>query len=164
MVGRFVTPFGPARGLWIVLAFLIATSLATEPWRTPVPGPPILQGAQVDPRVLAILQRSCQDCHSEVTRYPWYSYVAPASWLVRNDINGGRERMNLSRWSSYSVVRKERFLSEIANQVKDRDMPLSQYTLIHRDARLSDADVDAIFRWTQSERARLIADTQTGAR
>jgi hypothetical protein len=108
--------------------------------------------------VLAVFQRACQDCHSEKTRFPWYSYIAPVSMLVRHDVVRGREWLNLSRWSEYPMVRKQRLLSEIANQVEDRDMPLRQYTLIHPGARLSDAEVEAIFRWTQEERARLIAE------
>jgi hypothetical protein len=143
--------------LYILPACIVVLSLATMPTEPPAAGNAILSGAQIDPNVRAILERSCQDCHSEATRYPWYSYVAPVSFLIRSDVIRGREHLNLSRWSEYSLVRKERSLSEIANQVKDRDMPLSQYTLIHRNARLSDADIDAVFRWTQAERSRLIA-------
>lgn len=123
---------------------------------------PILEGAQVDSRVFAILRRSCVDCHSEATTYPWYSHVAPISILIRSDVTRGREHLNLSRWASYPLFRRERSLSEIANQVKDRDMPLAQYTLIHRNARLSDDEVDAVFRWTQREKARLIAESVSG--
>ena len=65
----------------------------------------------------------------------------------------------LSRWNEYSRVRQERSLSEIANQVKDRDMPLWSYTLMHREARLSDSEVAALFRWTQTERSRLIEES-----
>jgi len=122
-------------------------------------GAELLSGAQIPPDVLATIRRSCADCHSESTRYPWYSYVAPTSWLVTDDVASGREHLNLSKWSEYPMVRRQRSLSEIANQVKDRGMPPSIYTLLHRDAVLSDADVDAIFRWTQAERARLIDST-----
>ncbi len=142
---------------FILLVSIVVLSLATMPTKSPTAANPILSGAQIPANVRAILERSCQDCHSEATHYPWYSYVAPVSFLIRGDVIHGREHLNLSRWSEYSIVRKQRSLSEIANQVKDRDMPLSQYTLIHPDARLSDADVDAIFKWTQAERSRLIA-------
>ena len=143
---------------FILLVSIVVLSLATMPTNSPAAANAILSGAQVAPGVRAILERSCQDCHSQATHYPWYSYVAPVSFLIRSDVIRGREHLNLSHWSEYSLVRKERSLSEIANQVKDRDMPLPQYTLIHRNARLSDADVDAVFRWTQSERSRLIAE------
>ena len=143
--------------LFLLPPCIVVLSLATMPSKSTAAGNAILDGAQIDPDVRAILERSCQDCHSEATHYPWYSYVAPVSFLIRNDVIRGREHLNLSRWSEYSLTRKERSLSEIANQVKDRDMPLPQYTFIHRHARLSDADIDAVFKWTQSERLRLIA-------
>lgn len=146
-----------------LLAVIAAASFATAPATAVARPEPIFAGAQIDPAVLAIFQRSCQDCHSDRTSYPWYSYVAPVSFLIKSDVDGGREHLNLSRWSQYSLVRKERALSEIANQVEDRDMPLAQYLWIHRKARLSDAEVDAIFSWTQSERSRLIAEANRAA-
>jgi hypothetical protein len=135
-------------------------SLLTLPVRSDEASLPLLTGARIDPAVLEIMQRSCQDCHSEATHYPWYAYVAPVSFLIKSDVTRGRRHLNLSRWSEYPLVRKERNLSEIANQVKDHDMPLWQYTLLHPSARLSESDVNAIFRWTQAERSRLIAESQ----
>ena len=140
----------------ILGALIVAASIATAPFRQ-TSGGPILAGAEIDSKALGILQRSCQDCHSDNTYYPWYSYVAPASLLVKRDVTVGRGHMNLSHWQDYSLPRKERLLSEIANQVKDRDMPLPQYLLVHRNARLSDDDVKVLFGWTQAERSRLIS-------
>ena len=146
-------------GALVAIVALAAASFALPPPK--VSGPPHapFAGAEVNPAVLSILQRSCADCHSDQTDYPWYSYIAPVSLLIRSDVMGGREHLNFSRWAEYSLVRKERALSEIANQVKDGDMPLAQYTWIHRGARLSQSEVDAVFRWTQAERARLIAES-----
>jgi len=145
-----------------VVGLLALASLLTLPEKSDPAGGPILAGAQIDPAVLALIERSCGDCHSERTVYPWYSYVAPVSWLVQSDVRNGRRHLNLSRWSEYPLVRRERSLSEIANQVKEGEMPLPIYLVIHRDARLSTADVDAIFRWTQAERARLIEESAAG--
>ena len=145
--------------LCLATACLAIASILTAPSAPPAPPASLLTGAQLEPGILNILQRSCADCHSPNTRYPWYSYVAPVSWLIRNDVTGGREHLDLSRWQEYPLVRRERALSEIANQVKDRDMPLGIYAWMHPAARLSDADVDAVFRWTQQERARLIASS-----
>ncbi|HKE21188.1 MAG TPA: heme-binding domain-containing protein [Bryobacteraceae bacterium] len=140
----------------VTAVFLV--ELMSPLWWPPTVEAPgeLLGGAQVDARVMGILRRSCADCHSDETRYPWYSYVLPSAWLVNNDVRHGRERMNLSQWEGYPTLRKERLLSEIANQVKDRDMPLAQYAWIHRGAALSDTEVHAIFEWTQKERVRLI--------
>ena len=134
-------------------------SVLTRPRASEQAGAPLLVGAHVPAAVRAAIDRSCRDCHSEATHFPWYSYVAPITWLVVGDVNQGREHLNLSRWNQYSLVRRERCLSEIANQVQDGGMPLRSYTWIHRDAVLSPADIDAIFTWTQEERARLISES-----
>jgi hypothetical protein len=123
----------------------------------------LLVGAQVPLEVRSVIDRACRDCHSDATRYPWYSYVAPLSWLIRSDVEQGREHLNFSRWTEYSLVRKERCLSDIANQVQDGGMPLAIYTLIHRDARLSKREVAALFEWTQAERSRLIMQSAASA-
>ena len=142
----------------LALAGLVAAvSFITRP--PPSPGTPILTGARIPPKVLARLNSACRDCHSDATHYPWYSYVAPFSILVQNDVRAGRERLNLSKWQDYSAVRRQRFLSEIANQVQDGGMPLPVYTWLHRDAVLAAADTALMFEWTQAERARLIAES-----
>jgi Haem-binding domain len=146
--------------LAIAAGLVVVASVVTLPVRSAAAGRPLLSGANVDGQVLGILDRACRDCHSEATRYPWYSYVAPVSWLVRSDVVEGRRHLNLSQWDAYSMVRKQRSLSEIANQIKDRNMPLWQYTLIHSGAKLSDADVDLVFQWTQRERMRLITEAR----
>jgi hypothetical protein len=143
----------------VLAALVVVASLLSRPHRSEKADAPLLVGANVPPQVRAAIERSCRDCHSEATRYPWYSYVAPVSWLINSDVEGGRKHLNFSTWSEYSVIRKERCLSEIANQVQDGGMPMSIYTFMHRDAKLSKGDVDAIFQWTQDERNRLITTT-----
>jgi hypothetical protein len=138
------------------------TVLASVLTRPPPPEQgraPLLSGAQIPGEVLGKVRAACKDCHSNEPDYPWYSYVAPVSWMIKDDVLRGRARLNFSLWGEYSIVRRERYLSEIANQVRDRGMPLPSYTLLHRAARLSDADVEAIFQWTQTERARLIVES-----
>jgi hypothetical protein len=142
-----------------IVLIMAVVSFATRPPSSS--GKSILAGAQIPPKVLARLDSACRDCHSDATRYPWYSYIAPVSFLVRDDVNKGRERLNLSKWEEYPSVRRQRWLSEIANQVQDGGMPLPFYTWLHRDAILTDADKELIFEWTQAERARLIAESLT---
>jgi hypothetical protein len=144
------------RALLVIAAIVALTSYFTRPQPSANSHSPLLVGAQIDSGARQLIERSCRDCHSEATRYPWYSYVAPVSWLIDYDVQQGREHLNLSRWEEYSLIRRERALSEIANQVRDGAMPLWQYTWIHRNTRLSNADADVIFRWTQAERLRLI--------
>jgi hypothetical protein len=109
------------------------------------------------PEVRAVLNRSCMDCHSNRTVWPLYSYVAPMSWLVERDVRYGRDRMNLSEWDQYTFKQRERLLADIATAVKNRDMPLRQYTFAHHDAKLSDADADLVYGWARVERRRLKA-------
>ncbi len=142
-------------GLVGMALFAIASYLTAPP---PSTGAPILSGARVPLPVLGRLDSACRDCHSDATRYPWYSYLAPASVLIRRDVENGRQRLNLSQWQELPSVRRQRWLSEIANQVQDGGMPLSIYTWLHRDARLTEADKILIFEWTQAERARLITE------
>jgi hypothetical protein len=143
----------------IALVLVAAASFVTRPPAST--GAPILTGAQIPETVLARIDAACRDCHSDATRYPWYSYIAPVSMLVRGDVEKGRERLNLSKWQDYPVVRRQRWLSEIANQVQDGEMPLPIYTWLHRDAILTEKDKELIFEWTQTERARLIAESLT---
>ena len=149
------------RYLLVLAAVIAVASFLTRPQMSPDAASPILSGAQIPPKVMARIDAACRDCHSNATRYPWYSYVAPLSLLVQDDVRKGRERLNLSKWAEYPSVRRQRWLSEIANQVQDGGMPLPIYTYLHRDAILSDADKELIFEWTQAERARLIAESLT---
>lgn len=145
-----------------VLATAIAiASYATRPRESTNPLlPRALMGADIDRATFAILARSCFDCHSEATRYPWYSYIAPISILINDDVRRGREHLNLSRWQEYSKIRKLRALSGIANQVRDGLMPLDIYIRFHPEARMSSVDVAMLFEWTQAERSRLIMDAR----
>jgi hypothetical protein len=143
-----------------LLTLVSVASFVTAPRESGQSHKVILEGARIDSQVRELLERSCRDCHSEATRYPWYSYVAPVSWWIQRDVSQGRLHLDLSNWDQYSLIRKQRSLSEIANQVKDREMPLREYLWVHPSSKLSPSEVDAIFLWTQVERARLIAESQ----
>jgi len=112
---------------------------------------------RISPEIGTLLKRSCMDCHSNRTAWPWYSYVAPMSWLVERDVRRGRDYINLSEWDQYTSKQREKFLADIASVIKNREMPLPQYTLIHRDANLSNADTDLLYAWARAERRRLKA-------
>lgn len=106
-----------------------------------------------------VLRRACYDCHSHETRWPWYSRVAPASWLVVSDVNDARGKMNFSRWGRYNAFDRADMLDKACDMATKRSMPVWQYRVVHRSSRLSDADIDAICGWTREESARL---TRTG--
>lgn len=110
----------------------------------------LLFSEKVPENVKDILKTSCYDCHSNRTDYPWYSYVAPVSWLVAKDTREGREELNFSLWAELSKRKKIKALNNIAEEVEDKKMPMEIYTVIHKDAILSENDVEAIIDWTKS--------------
>jgi len=110
----------------------------------------------VDPMVASILERSCNDCHSNRTVWPWYSNWAPISWLVASDVNSGRRHLNFSKWSTYPLDKNGKMLDEICKDVKENDMPPATYTPMHSSARLTKVDQDEICRWTASARQSLM--------
>jgi Haem-binding domain len=112
---------------------------------------------QVTPEVAAILDRSCQDCHSNTTRWPWYSNVAPVSWLLTDHVNEGRQHLNLSEWGRYDNRRAKKKLEAMCDEVKDGAMPIRSYTLIHRGTKLSAEDVKTLCDWAEAESARIAA-------
>jgi len=120
---------------------------------------PLFSGAQIETPVLTILRRSCANCHSEQTAWPWYSYVPPASWMVEKDVRDGRDHFNMSHWDKYSAEKRIEIISEISVMVRNKQMPLARYTWVHSDAKLSDVDIRLIDRWSHAERRRLRAET-----
>ena len=102
-------------------------------------------------QVGAILDRSCQDCHSSRTTWPWYSHVAPVSWIVSKHVSAGREILDFSDWANQPHSEDERML--ICDAVSDGRMPLPGYTLIHRNAKLSKRDVESICNWAAAPSA-----------
>jgi hypothetical protein len=106
---------------------------------------------QVSENVQSILKRSCNDCHSHETVYPFYSNIAPISWQVIDHINEGRRKLNFSIWNTYEAKKKKRKLEGICEEMQSGEMPMPQYTLIHRDAILSADDIKAVCDWTTIE-------------
>jgi len=119
---------------------------------------PLAEGVTEDPAVAAILARSCQDCHSDRTRRPWYGHIPPASWLLDSDITDARSHMDFARWSKYSTGDKRQILTSIAANVRNNQMPPGRYLFMHPDAHLSAEDIARIYTWTRSERRHLRAE------
>lgn len=102
--------------------------------------------------VHSILQTSCYDCHSNNTDYPWYDNIQPVSWWLNNHIEEGKKELNFNEFASYRINRQYKKLEEVIKQVKEDEMPLSSYTLIHTDAKLSPEKKLAISNWAQAIR------------
>ena len=146
------------RWLLILLAVVFVAIQFSRPARTNPPVNPahsIEANLQVSPQVAAIFNRSCNDCHSNKTVWPWYTNVAPVSWFLVNHVNEGRQDMNLSEWGSYDKDKQSHRLRDICEQVQDGEMPLSTYTPLHPNAKLSPADVQTLCDWAKAERSRI---------
>jgi len=96
--------------------------------------------------------QSCLNCHSEKTQWPLYSRIPVVGWMLERDVAEAREHMNLSRWSSYSTAEQKDLLARIAAEVRSDRMPPARYTMLHPGARLSDAERQAIYKWTADRR------------
>ncbi len=98
----------------------------------------------------AILQNACYDCHSNNTRYPWYSYIQPVGWWLNSHIEEGKENLNFSDFGSYSPRKQRSKFREIATSINEGSMPLSVYTFLHQPARLTTADKTILLQWAQT--------------
>ena len=117
----------------------------------------ISENLNVPENIKQILERSCNDCHSNLTKWPWYSNVAPASWLVAYDVNEGRSQLNFSEWGTYNITDQIDYLDQINKMVKKGNMPLGKYLLLHPEAKLTDAEVDLVCKWANAASDSLLS-------
>jgi cytochrome c len=115
-----------------------------------------LSGATLPDPIRASLVQACGDCHSNHTRWPIYSRIAPASWLVQHDVHEGRQHLNLSLWEQYDIDKRIDMLGKMSTQLRQGKMPLKQYQLLHPEARLSGSERKQLVDWTKAERKRLL--------
>ena len=93
------------------------------------------------------LQVSCYDCHSNNTNYPWYNKVQPVAWFLEEHIKEGKAELNFNEWDALSSRRKVSKLRSIIKQIESGKMPLDSYTLIHKEAKFSEAEATEIINW-----------------
>jgi cytochrome c len=142
-----VAAIGSAAWLWPHQARAGGGAGAAVNLQTPVPA-----------AVTSLLQRSCLDCHSDATRWPWYAAVPLVSHLVKRDVMEGRRQLNLSRWTQYNPFTRADLLDHMCDKATRGEMPPFPYRLVHRDARPSAGDVAAFCSWTRDEAARLVQE------
>jgi len=134
LVGQFFGPEKNAGDLASIDAFLAETNPPED--------------------VRLILKETCYDCHSDVTRYPWYSTITPVNFWLAHHVNEGKEELNFSNWVGNSVKRKDHKFEEIIEMVEDKEMPLESYTITHKEAKLSDAQIEAVVGWAKLVRIK----------
>ena len=140
----------------IVLAVLILL-LAAQVIPVERDNPPAKLEIPAPTEVREMLERSCYDCHSNRTQWPWYSRVAPTSWFVASHVRDGQENLNLTEWPLLDVEAQQFFLGEMKEQIKLQKMPLGSYLILHWDARLSDSERALLVNWIDEEVALLSA-------
>lgn len=110
----------------------------------------ITQYYEAPENIQNILKTSCYDCHSNNTNYPWYNKIQPVNWWLSNHVNEGKRKLNFDEFNAYSTKKKLHKLDEVIENIKDNEMPLKSYTLIHGDAKLSNSDKQEIEAWVKN--------------
>ncbi|MCF7568542.1 heme-binding domain-containing protein [Sabulilitoribacter arenilitoris] len=102
--------------------------------------------------VKLILKETCYDCHSDVTRYPWYNKITPVNYWLANHVKHGKKHFNVSKWIGNSTKRKDHKFEELIEMVEAKEMPLNSYTWTHTEAKLSDKQIKALVDWAKQVR------------
>jgi hypothetical protein len=106
----------------------------------------------VPENVQSILKTSCYDCHSNNTYYPWYNNIQPVAWWLNHHVDEGKSELNFNEFATYSIRRQYRKMEEVIDEVKEDEMPLSSYTIIHKDAKLSQEQKLTLSNWADGIR------------
>lgn len=144
--------------LGLLVVFLILQAYRPERNTGEMHGPKSLFAAHhPPPAVERLLVRSCFDCHSNHTRYPWYSNVQPLGWWLQHHVNEGREALNFSIWADYKKEDMPHILEELQEEIEKGHMPLPSYLLLHNDAKLTPSEKDTVLHWAKEQGARFIS-------
>ena len=113
---------------------------------------PALKGdLAAPPQIKSLLRRACYDCHSNETRWPWYTYVAPVSWLIEHDVERGRQELNFSEWGSYYLATRRRKLQWMDRALREENMPSWTYRILHPGTGLTERDLLVLEQWIEAE-------------
>ena len=146
-------------GLGLVVVLVVLQFFRPDRNGAPVdPQQDLLSVASPPDQVAGLIRNACYDCHSNQTHYPWYSSISPVSWYLHHHISEGKEEVNFSEYGALEKADKIRLLDEFYEVLEGGDMPLRSYTLIHRKARLSKEDTDALCSWSEQEALRVMRE------
>lgn len=136
--------------LFGVIALLVVVFVLIQFVPVDRSNPPVESDIPTPPEVKAILKRACYDCHSNETMWPWYSRIAPFSWILARDVHEGRAELNFSTWDRYSTKEQVKKMKKSWEEVQEGEMPPWYYLPVHRDASLSEADRQVLRTWALS--------------
>ena len=118
----------------------------------------ITHSVTVSPEVKNILEKSCYDCHSNHTEYPWYANIQPVAGWLAHHVDEGKDELNFSEFDTYKLKRKTHKLKEVIEQVKTGEMPMSSYLIIHKEAALNEEQKTKLIKWVE-ESILVLQDT-----
>ena len=140
-------------GLVLLLVFIVAQFFSPEKNQGSTEDlTAFLNETKPSPEVKTILETTCFDCHSSNTKYPWYDKITPINFWLNEHVEDGKKHLDFSKWSDYSIKRKDHKFEEIAEEVEEKKMPLPSYTWTHGDANLSEAQIKAVVDWVNQVR------------
>lgn len=138
---------------WIVPTVVVLAAIQLIPITRD--NPPIKTVMPAPANIQAVLKHDCYSCHSNTTKWPWYSHVAPISWLIASDVHGARHHLNFTDWDALSTRRKRDRLDGIKEELQDDDMPPLQYRLMHPSSVPTAAQKQQIYQWSDDFAAQL---------
>ena len=137
---------------WAAIAFCVAF-IAIQLVPVSRTNPPVEGDFRGSAEVVSVLRRACYDCHSNETVWPWYSRVAPVSWVIAHDVTEGRAELNFSTWDQLSTEKQAKAMKESWKEVAEGEMPTWYYVVLHPEARLSANDQSVLQAWSGSPAA-----------
>jgi hypothetical protein len=114
---------------------------------------------EVPGNVKVILEKACNDCHSNNTKYPWYANIQPVAWWLNDHIKDGKKHLNFSEFAAYTYKRADHKMEEVIESQEDHWMPLDSYTWLHKDAKLTEEERGEIVGWAKGLRVKIMADS-----
>lgn len=130
--------------------YVVGLIVLIQFWPVERTNPRVSSDIQTPKEVEEVLRAACYDCHSNETRWPWYSHVAPVSWLIAHDVTEARDRFNLSEWGSVPAEERQVLVRQMWKEVEKGGMPLPVYRIMHPEARLSENQKSVLRDWALS--------------
>ena len=137
-------------GKIVIILFGLAIAIQLIPYGRNHTNPPVIAEPTWDsPQTKALAERACMDCHSNETVWPWYSNIAPVSWLVQHDVDEARQHLNFSEWGQ-----RRQETDEISRVINGGEMPPFQFLINHPEAKLTEAEKQALIQGLQATMAQ----------
>ena len=138
--------------LFLLVAFIVMQAFRPAKNNSGDKSKDVSMSYPVPDSVTRIFDKACNDCHSNNTRYPLYAEIQPLAWWLNDHVTDGKKHFNLNEFSGYRIAKQYKKLEECMEEVKEGEMPLESYTVIHKEARLSDAEKQTLYAWCEAVR------------